>query len=208
MGARRARRRATGRGPGSAPRRRRAPPRPTAPAPSRAPGSPPSAADDAKTAARSPAKTSTGCSRLAEPATADLRALAAYLTWAACQEPPPAALTPRLGPVSRFLEAHERLLPVRAVWLAWSHLRRLSGGDVLALARARDRLLERLYHNGLRPEQDLPSFLRFAGQPTSQRFRAVRQWMIDLGKLAQDVAKDERRPPPIATAADRRRTST
>jgi cellulose synthase operon protein C len=127
---------------------------------------------------------------LAEPATADLRALAAYVTWAALEDAPPASLANRLGPVSRFLETHERLLPVRAVWLAWSHLTRLSSGDVLALARARDRLLERLFHNGLRPEQDLPSFLRFAGQPTSQRFRAVRQWMVDLAKLAQEWHKD------------------
>ncbi|MFO0845591.1 MAG: hypothetical protein U0797_24935 [Gemmataceae bacterium] len=124
-----------------------------------------------------------------EPATADLRALAAYLVHAAVQASPSPTLVERLGPLSRFLEAHEKLLPVRAVWLAWSHLTLLSRGDVLALARARDRLLERLYHNGLRPEQDLPSFLRFAGQPTSQRFRAVRQWMVELSSLAQEWLK-------------------
>jgi hypothetical protein len=120
-----------------------------------------------------------------DPGAADLRALAAYIVWAARQSPPPAALVQRLSPVSRFLEKNERLLPVRAVWLAWAHLAQLSQGDVLGLARARDRLLERLYHSGLRPEQDLPSFLRFAGQPTSQRFRAVRQWLTDLGDGAQ-----------------------
>jgi hypothetical protein len=125
-----------------------------------------------------------------EPATADLRALAAYITYAALQNPPSQALVMRLGQVSRFLETHEKLLPVRAVWLAWSYLTTLSRGDVLALARSRDRLLERLYNNGLRPEQDLPSFLRFAGQPTSQRFRAVRQWMTDLAGLAQDWIKE------------------
>ena len=127
---------------------------------------------------------------LDEPATADLRALAAYVTHTALQNPPSQALVSRIGQVSRFLEAHERLLPVRAVWLVWLHLTLLSRGDVLALARARDRLLERLYHNGLRPELDLPSFLRFAGQPTSQRFRAVRQWMTDLAGLAQDWIKE------------------
>ena len=46
------------------------------------------------------------------------------------------------------------------------------------------------FNNGLRPEQDLPSFLRFAGQPTSQRFRAVRQWMNDLANLAQEWLKE------------------
>ncbi len=135
---------------------------------------------------------------LDEPNTADLRALAAYIVYAAAQGSPPAALVQRLGQVSRFLEKYEKLLPVRAVWLAWSHLTLLSRGDVLALARARDRMLERLYHNGLRPEQDLPNFLRFAGQPTSQRFRAARQWMVDLAELAQDWLKTE--PPPSQTA--------
>ena len=52
---------------------------------------------------------------------------------------------------------------MRAAWLAALGLHRLAGGDVLGLARARDRLLERLFHTGLRPEQDLPSFLRFSG---------------------------------------------
>jgi hypothetical protein len=131
---------------------------------------------------------------LEEPATADLRALAAYVSFAALQNPPSQALVSRIGQVSRFLEAHERLLPVRAVWLVWLHLTLLSRGDVLALARARDRLLERLYHNGLRPELDLPSFLRFAGQPTSQRFRAVRTWMTDLAGLSQDWIKKEGLP--------------
>ncbi len=120
-----------------------------------------------------------------EPASADLHALAAYLVWAARRASPPVALMERLNPVGRFLEKHERLLPIRAAWLAWYHFARLSGGDVLALAHARDRLLERLFQNGLRPEQDLPSFLRFAGQPSNQRFRAVRQWLGELPDAAR-----------------------
>src|SRR5262249_11051442 len=122
---------------------------------------------------------------LPEPTAADVRALAAYVVWATRQKTPPAALVERLNPVQRFLEAHEKLLPVRAVWLAWSHLVQLSSGDVLALARARDRLLERLFQNGLRPELELPGFLRFAGQPASLRFRAMRQWMLNLCDQAQ-----------------------
>src|SRR5262249_35920887 len=54
------------------------------------------------------------------------------------------------------------------------------------LARARDRLLERLFLNGLRPEQDLPSFLRFGGQATSQRFRGVGQWLRGMADRAHD----------------------
>jgi hypothetical protein len=116
----------------------------------------------------------------AEPTTTDLRALAAYLSWSARRDSRPTALVERLPVVQRFLEKHEKLLPVRACWLAWYSLVQLLDGDVLALARARDRLLERLFHNGLRPEQDLPSFLRFAGQPASMRFRGVGQWLDKL----------------------------
>ncbi len=125
---------------------------------------------------------------LEEPDAADVRALAAYLVYAAGRTPPPEALASRLNRVRVFLEAHERMLPVRAVWLAWSHLTRLAGGDVLALARARDRLLGRLFTNGLRPETDLPTFLRFAGESGRQRFREVRQWLTRLCERAREWA--------------------
>ncbi len=125
---------------------------------------------------------------LEEPAAADLRALAAYLVYAAGRSPPPAELVRRLNPVRSFLEAHEGLLPVRAVWLAWSHWARLAGHDVLALARARDRLLNRLYVNGVRPEQDLPAFLRFSGEKGSQRFRSLGRWLAQLGERARQWA--------------------
>jgi hypothetical protein len=121
---------------------------------------------------------------LAEPGGADLRALAAYLIWAAGRPPAP-ALRQRLARVRHFLETHERLLPVRAAWFAALSLARLSGGDALALARARDRLLERLYQGGLRPEVDLPGFLRFSGEPASERFRAFQDWMVRLAEVVQ-----------------------
>jgi hypothetical protein len=128
--------------------------------------------------------------RRQEPTSSDLRTLTAYIVWAARRMPPPEALVGKLAEVQRYLETHERLLPVRAVWLAWYHLAQLAHGDALALARTRDRLLERLYQAGLRPEQDLPSFLRFAGQATSQRFRAVREWMVELAELAHKWVQD------------------
>ena len=118
---------------------------------------------------------------LPEPSGADLRALAAYLVWSARRESPPQAVLQRLNTVRSFLEAHERLLPVRAVWLAWAHLVRLSRRRA-GPGAARDRLLERLYHNGLRPEQDLPGFLRFAGPATGQRFRGVGQWLRSMAR--------------------------
>jgi hypothetical protein len=119
-----------------------------------------------------------------EPATADVRALAAHVFWAGSQKNPSAALTERLGQVGHFLETNERLLPLRAAWLAALGLHRLAGGDALGLARSRDRLLERLFHTGLRPEQDLPSFLRFSGPAGNQRFRTVRQWLAQLCERA------------------------
>ncbi|HEY7154097.1 MAG TPA: hypothetical protein VH575_09095 [Gemmataceae bacterium] len=136
-----------------------------------------------------------------DPTTADLRALAAHLAWSARRHPRPAPLMQRLQAVQRFLEKHEKLLPVRACWLAWYHLVQLLDGDALALARARDRLLERLFQSGLRPEQDLPSFLRSAGQASRQRFRDVGEWMRELGDKAHAWAEETRDPaqkPPTA----------
>ncbi len=118
--------------------------------------------------------------QLEEPHTADVRTLAAYVYWASCQDRPPESLLSRLGPVKDYLEKHDGVVPVRAVWLAALGMTRLAGGDALALARTRDRLLERLYRTGLRPEQDLPSFLRFSHQGGDQRVRTVRHWLADL----------------------------
>lgn len=122
---------------------------------------------------------------LEEPAAADVRVLAAYLVHAGTDAAVLAARAIGLDRIQRFLEAHERLLPVRAVWLAWSSVARLAGGDVLGLARVRDRLLGRLFADGLRPEQDLPTFLRFAGEAGGQRYRAVRPWLTQLCERAR-----------------------
>ncbi len=118
-----------------------------------------------------------------KPGVADLRALASCLAWAGCRPEPTPAVAARLGRIHRFLEAHELLLPVRGAWLAWVGLTRVAGGDVLGLARARDRLLERLYHKGLSAEHDLPSFLRFSGLRSTARFRAFRDWLMRLPEL-------------------------
>ncbi|HEY7429038.1 MAG TPA: hypothetical protein VH682_32705 [Gemmataceae bacterium] len=139
--------------------------------------------------------------RSEDPATVDMRALAAYLAWSSRRHPRPAPLMHRLQAIQRFLEKHEKLLPVRACWLAWYHLAHLLDGDVLALARARDRLLERLFQSGLRPEQDLPSFLRAAGQSAGQRFRDVRDWMRELCSKAHAWAEENRDPAQKAPTA-------
>jgi hypothetical protein len=123
---------------------------------------------------------------LADLSASDVRALAAYLAWSAHQRTPPPGLVERLPGVRQFVEDHEKLLPVRAAWLAWLALARLARGDVLALARARDRLLERLFVNGLSCRQDLPGFLRWAGRGDGERLQAVRLWLRDLCDRAHD----------------------
>jgi hypothetical protein len=109
-----------------------------------------------------------------QPTAPAMRGLAAALGRAAHAGRPAPDLVQRLGKIRLCLEHFETLLPVRVAWLAWDALNRLSGGDVLALARARDRLLERLYQKGLRPDIDVPGFLRFSEARARERFQGVR----------------------------------
>ena len=119
------------------------------------------------------------------PAPADLRVLAAALALAAREGAPMPGLPARLGRVQHLLERSESLLPVRVAWLAWGAVVRLTGGDVLALARARDRTLERLHHQGLSPDLDLPGFLRFGGEAAGPRARLIRDHLQSLHPAAR-----------------------
>ncbi|MDA9857441.1 hypothetical protein N9D23_04920 [Rubripirellula sp.] len=89
-----------------------------------------------------------------------------------------------------YLMRHERSLPVRAAWLTWMAMYRINGNDLLLLARARDRLLQRLFDCGLAPEFDLPLFLRSNAAGESERLRqvcdhaselhqAVKSWVLE-----------------------------
>jgi hypothetical protein len=109
---------------------------------------------------------------------AEVRGVAAWLV--AAKHRSTGMPVERLRRVQQFLQRHEELLPVRAVWLAALAIFRLSHGDVLGLTRTRDRLLERLYSKGLAHDQDLPSFLRFSGIGRSERLRAFRDWLLEL----------------------------
>jgi hypothetical protein len=124
-----------------------------------------------------------------EPTAADVRAVAAWLTATGylAESSPPS----RVGAAQHFLEKHEDLLSVRAVWLAAVGAFHLSHGDVLGLTRTRDRLLERLFQRGLTHDQDLPSFLRFSGVSHSDRMRVFRDWLLELPQhMARWVRKD------------------
>jgi len=114
------------------------------------------------------------------PAADALRALAVGLIQAGFGGRDWPALAGRLGRIPHFLEGHEARLPARVAWLAWLAITRLSGGDVLALARARDRLLERLHQGGLRPDLDLPGFLRHGTGASGDRNRLVRDHLIAI----------------------------
>lgn len=115
---------------------------------------------------------------------ADARAVVAAFLRLAGQTPVPGWLGGRLPKVREFIDKHEGSLPVRAVWLAGHRAAQLAGGDVLGLARVRDRLLNRLLAEGLSAERDLPGFLRFAGRQDADRLRVVREKVLDLHRAA------------------------
>lgn len=106
--------------------------------------------------------------------------LAAAVTAEVGFSPEPHPDTARLPELVRKLDAHESELPVRAVWLARLGAARAVGGDPLALARCRDRLLARLAAEGPSLDLDAPAFLRFHGSLDGDRFRAAREWLLHV----------------------------
>jgi hypothetical protein len=134
--------------------------------------------------------------RASNPAVADARAVVAGFLAAASDSPVPSWLPSRLPAVQKYLDAHEGVLPVGAAGRAAVRLARLAGGDPLGLARARDRLLERLLTEGLRAERDLPGFLRFAGHRDADRLRLVREQVRNLHAVVVAWVKAQAVSPP------------
>lgn len=135
----------------------------------------------------------------------EARRVIAVFLWLAAQHPVPAWLMNRLPAVQKYLETHEDMMPVRAVWLAGARLAQLSGSDVLGLARVRDRLLQRLLRQGLQAERDLPGFLRYSGLKDSERMRvvqgesmklhaAVQRWLEDSAKQQKNEHLNANKP--------------
>ncbi|MFK8113490.1 MAG: hypothetical protein AB8B91_14895 [Rubripirellula sp.] len=106
--------------------------------------------------------------------------VAAYLHWAVHQEQTPPELLERQTELTQFLQRQENHLPIRAAWLSWCAMYRMSGDDVLLLARARDRLLERLFKQGLAPEFDMVAFMRTGTGGSTDRFRVLRDQLLQL----------------------------
>lgn len=120
----------------------------------------------------------------ANPSLNEVRAVVAALLYWSSEAPAAAhdseSRAPLLGRLQGFLEQHEASVGARVAWLGWLALHRLAHGDILGLTRARDRLLERLFVNGLSADLDLPSFLRFTGARAGERFRLVREHLLRL----------------------------
>lgn len=102
-----------------------------------------------------------------EPLLHELRTVAAWLCAGIVAPATAEQVRPHLSRIAMFLERFEHRLPVRLAWLAWQALATLSGGDILALTRARDRMLANLLEHGLRRDRDMPSFLRSGGVRSS-----------------------------------------
>jgi hypothetical protein len=114
-------------------------------------------------------------------------ALAAYFGF---QPVVPAGFVAALPRVLAVLEQHFDDLPVRGAWLARLAVARSCDGDVLGLARWRDRLIHRLRDRGPGLDLDEPSFLRFRGTATGARFKTAREWLVRVQKPVLDwVAK-------------------
>jgi hypothetical protein len=129
---------------------------------------------------------------ITHPLLPQLRAFIARVIWCTYSASGIALLRQRLPQITRYFETHEHALPFRAVWLGWVHLVRVSGIDVLGLARVRDRLLNRLMppeasptRGGLNIERDLPRFLRSAGIADKGRMREVSERASKLYVRAQ-----------------------
>lgn len=103
---------------------------------------------------------------------------AAYLASAAGPESELAALLARVT-------EREAELPARGVWLARLGAARLTGGDPLGLAGARDRLFARLRDKGPGLDLDAPAFLRFRGVTTGDRLTLARDWLLRVREPVQ-----------------------
>ena len=88
------------------------------------------------------------------PEREDVSALAAILARASL-----AGETVDAARAALWLDRHDDVLDLRSLWLARAALSRLVGRDELGLARARDRILQKLHH-GLSLDRDVPTFLR------------------------------------------------
>jgi len=106
------------------------------------------------------------------------RVIAAYTAWAGFTPTTPPEFVAALPRLLALLDQHFDDLPVRAAWLGRLAAARVCEGDALGLARWRDRIIARLSSRGPGLDLDEPSFLRFHGTATADRFQTAREWLI------------------------------
>jgi hypothetical protein len=124
---------------------------------------------------------------LSEPARPGTgRVVAALSAYFGAQPEPPPAFVAALPRVLAVLDQQFDDVPVRAGWLARLAAARSCDGDVLGLARWHDRLVRRLDDRGPGLDLDEPSFLRFRGTPSAERFQTARKWLVDVHKSVLD----------------------
>ncbi len=116
--------------------------------------------------------------------------VAAYIARAVAQQQGLAELQAMVPQLTHYFEQQGRSLPVRVVWLTALCMHELVGGDALGLARVRDRLLERLFQNGLMGEFDIVSFLRGSSQYQSDQHRVLRANWLQLMNLVEKWVAD------------------
>ena len=83
-------------------------------------------------------------------------------------------------------------IPVRAAWLARVAIARTCDGDTLGLARWRDRLIHRLHERGPGLDLDEPSFLRFRGTASADRFQTAPSGSHASGSQSSTGYSDKR----------------
>ena len=126
----------------------------------------------------------------AEPTRALRQEIVEAICLAAGGASPPKPDFDRVGLQARMDRAEETL-PCRMVWLARRALAALSGGDVLQLAQARDRLFARLGADTALAAQDTPSFLRFRGLSARDRYPLTREWLLRCREPIQRWLKQQ-----------------
>ncbi len=112
------------------------------------------------------------------------RVIAAYTASVGFLPSSPSNLVASLPRLLTFLDQHFDDIPVRAAWLARMAAARLCDGDALGLARWRDRVLARLEERGPGLDLDEPSFLRFHGTASADRFQTAREWLVRVSEPA------------------------
>jgi hypothetical protein len=118
---------------------------------------------------------------LGEPGRAGTgRVVAAIATRMGFQQTPTPEFFSAIPRVLTILDQQFEDIPLRSVWLARLAIARVCDGDVLGVARWRDRVIHRLRDRGPGLDLDEPSFLRFRGTATPERFQTARVWLTNV----------------------------